>query len=175
MKNWFKILIPLVIIDFLIIRYCFLYNDPDPSSAIVIIILVPGALITNLIIAAVFYFFKRIQFSKIFFANSLIASIMMYILFNIGSQRYLDKRYESWSFKLSKNTYRITRQKMNNQFYILESTNPGSSWSYMDGTYKKSSNDWVLNADTLIMKITENNYLIGFPNSIDSIKMTKIR
>lgn len=175
MKNWLKILLPLVLIDYMIIRYCFLYDDPEPSAAIMLIFLVPGALIANLLIAGAFYILKKKRYSLIFLVNSLLASLMMYFLFSIGSQRYMHDRYESWTFKLSDKTYNVTRYKQNSDFSITESTNPGSSWSYMDGTYKMSNQNWILKTDSITMTITHNDYIIGFPNAKDSVKMKSIR
>ena len=53
------------------------------------------------------------------------------------------------------------------------SLNLGSSWAFLDGHCMNENSIWILKADSLTMKI-DNENLIGFRNETDTIKMKKV-
>ena len=174
MKHWSTILIPLIIIDYVVIRYWLLIDDPEPSVAIYAIVFIAIGVMINLGIALLFYFSKKIWLSKPFVLNAIISGIMINVFWSRGTERFLADRFESWEFEISEVQYRVTRQKENNEFHMSESHNPGSSTTFMYGTYSKLSNKWVLISETHEMIITENTNLIGFPNKTDTIQLTNV-
>ena len=171
MKFWIKIIL-LTIIDFAIIWIWVKQMNPDPSISIGILILVPFAVILNLIIALILYFTKK-EFVSLFAVNSIISGILMFYLFGKGIDRYQNERLESWSFKLQNTTYVITHWKFENTFSMSESNNPGSSTGFLDGNFIIKGNDYYLKTDSTEF-IIKDNYLYKFRNEKDSIKLTKI-
>src|SRR5690554_6298864 len=135
MKTLFKIL-ALVIIDFVLIWLWVYEMDPHPSESIGIIILVPFIFIINLVLAGILFLIKKKGYSKIFLANSIIASIIMFYLFEEGIDRHLNNRIEDWTFQKADTIFSLTRWKNTNDFSMTYSLNPGSSWSFLDGHYK---------------------------------------
>lgn len=131
MKFWIRLFL-LTIIDFVVIWLWVRQGDPDPSVSIGLLLLVPFVVIINLIIAAIFYFIKR-QYSLLFVANTIPSAILMYYLFIAGIDRHQRFRYEGWNFQIKDTAFEITHSKLDSTFSITYSTNPGSSWSYMDG------------------------------------------
>jgi len=97
----------------------------------------------------------------------------MYFLFLNGIDRHQYLRYESWRFNIKDTVFEITHFKLENTFSISESTNPGSSTSFLDGKFSRKDVEIYLTTDTTKYKM-KNNYLYGFRNSKDSIKLTKI-
>ena len=171
MKLFIKILL-LTIIDFVVIWFWVKENDPDPSISITIVIVVSSVIILNLAIALVLYFTKR-KYSKVFVINSLVSAVIMYFLFLNGIERHQKMRYESWKFNIKDTVFQITHFKLENTFSISESTNPGSSTSFLDGAFRRKPDGIYLTTDTTKYKM-KNDYLYGFRNSNDSIKLTKI-
>ena len=167
MKLWTQLLI-LTILDFIIIW--FWVGEPDPSVSIGIIIVVPFVIIINLILAGLFYAFKR-QYSKAFLINSIISAIIMYNLFIAGIGRHQRMRYEGWNFQINDTTFNITHSKLDSTFSMTYSTNPGSSLSFIDGRFIDKSSFYLLTTDTTKF-IIKNNLLFGFQNN-DSIKLTR--
>ena len=162
----------LTIIDFFIIWFWVKSNDPDPSISIALVILIPAVIIINLCIALIFYFTKR-EYSKVFIINSFIAAFLMYYLFINGIQRRQELRYESWRFVKNDTVFKITHFKLENTFSISENTNLGSSTSFLDGKFSRKDDKFYLITDSTEYRI-QNEYLYGFRNSTDSIKLTKI-
>ena len=171
MKLFIKILL-LTIIDFIVIWFWVKENDPDPSASIAIILVVPAVIIINLAIALVLHFTKR-EYSKVFVINALVSAIVMYFLFLNGIDRHQNLRYESWEFNIKDTVFKLTHFKLENTFSISESTNPGSSTSFLDGKISRKKDGIYLTTDTTKYKM-KNEYLHGFRNSKDSIKLTKI-
>lgn len=173
MKTLYKIL-GLAVIDFGLIWFWVYQMDPDPSVSIGIILLVPFVFVLNLIIAGVLFFAKKKEFSRIFLINSIIASIMMFYLFGEGIDRHQNKTLESWEFNKTDTTYTLIRWKNSDKFSMTYSLRPGSSWGFLDGTYKNQNGNWILKADSITMAIDKKDNLIGFRNPVDTIKMNKI-
>jgi hypothetical protein len=171
MKFWIKIIL-LTIIDFVIIWLLVKQMNPDPSFSIGILILVPFAVILNLIIALILYFTKR-EFVSLFIFNSIISGILMFYLFGKGIDRFQNERLESWSFNLQNTTYVITHWKLENTFSMSESNNSGFSTGFLDGNFIIKGNEYYLKTDSTEF-IIKDNYLYKFRNENDSIKLTKI-
>ena len=171
MKFWSRLIL-LAAIDFVVIWLWVWYMNPDPSVAIGIIILVPIVILVNLAFALILYFSKR-KFASLFVINSVVSVVLMIYLFGKGIDRFQNNRLESWKFKLKDTSYIITRWKLQNTFDITESTHPSSSSSYLDGTYIKKGEELLLRTDSTLY-IIRKQYLHGFTNGADSIKLIKI-
>ena len=167
MKLWTPLLL-LTILDLIIIGAFVINGDPDPSVSIGMIILVPIAAIINFIFAWLAYNTRR-NYTNAFLINAIISSILMYYLFSWGIERHQKMRYESWNFNISDTVFEITHSKFNNLFSITYSTNPGSSWSLIDGRFIKKQDSYVLTTDSTQF-IIRNNYLYGF-RARDSLKL----
>jgi hypothetical protein len=173
MKTLYKIL-GLIIIDFGLIWFWVYQMDPDPSVSIGIFLLIPFVFIINLIIGGVLFFAKKKEYSKLFFINSLLSSIIMFYLFGKGIDRHQNNRLESWEFTKADSTFRLTRWKKTNGFSMSYSLRPGSSWGFLDGKCMERNGDWYLTSDSLNMKIIDDEKLIGFRNPTDTIRMNKL-
>ena len=97
----------------------------------------------------------------------------MYFLFINGIERHQGLRYESWKFVESDTVFEITHFKLENTFSISESANPGSSTSFLDGKFSRKKDGFYLTTDSTEYRIKKE-YLYGFRNSTDSIKLTKV-
>lgn len=173
MNTLYKIL-GLAVIDFVLTWFWVYQMDPDPSLSIGIILLVPFVFVLNVIIAGVLFFVKKKEYSRIFLINSIIASIMMFFLFEKGIDRYQNNRLESWEFQKADTTFSLVHWKKINEFSMSYSLIPGSSWGFLDGTCQDENGIWILKADSFTMMIDENDNLIGFRNPTDTIEMEKI-
>ncbi len=171
MKLFIKIFL-LTIIDFIIIWFWVKKNDPDPSVSIALVIIVPVAIIINLAIALILYFFKK-EYAKVFVINSLVSAFIMYFLFLNGIERHQNLRYESWKFNIKDTIFAIIHSKLDSTFSMTESTNQGSTTEFLEGNFRIKGNEYYLTTDSTKYKI-QNEYLYGFRNSTDSIKLTKI-
>lgn len=170
-----KLLIKLVlltIIDFIIIWFWLKENEPDPSSSLGILLLIPFVIFINLIIALVLYFIKR-QYTKAFVINSFISAVLMYFLFINAINRHQQKIVESWKFNIKDTVFTINHWKVDNTFSISESTDPGSSTGFLDGKFITRGNEHYLTTDSTKYYIKKG-YFYGFRNINDSIKLTKI-
>jgi len=173
MKTLYKIL-GLIIIDFGLIWFWVYKIDPDPSISIGILLLVPLVILINLIIGGVLYFAKKKEYSKLFFINSILSSIIMVYLFEKGIDRHQNSRLESWEFKKVDSTFSIVRWKKTNEFSMSYSLTPGSSWFFLDGKCIDKNGEWSLTTDSLNMKIIGDEKLIGFRFPTDTIRINKI-
>lgn len=171
MKLFIKLFL-LTIIDFIIIWFWVKENDPDPSISIALIIVIPLVIVINLVIALILYFTKR-EYSKLFVINSLICAVLMYFLFINGIEKHQALRYESWKFEIKDTVFEITHFKLENTFSISESTNPGSTTSFLNGKFIKKEDGFYLTTDSTKYRIKDE-YLYGFRNSTDSIMLTKV-
>ncbi|MCO6164477.1 hypothetical protein [Flavobacterium sp. NRK F7] len=172
MRTLYKIL-GLAFIDFGLIWLWVYQMDPDPSFSIGIILLVPFVFVLNLIIAGVLFYAKKKEYARVFLINSATASIIMFYLFGKGIDRHQNRRLEQWTFQKADTTFSLIRWKETNEFSMTYSLNPGSSWGFLDGHCVNENGIWILKADSLTMKI-DNEDLIGFRNATDTIKMKKV-
>ncbi|WNM18058.1 hypothetical protein [Flavobacterium capsici] len=171
MKLFTKLFL-LTIIDFIIIWFWVKEIDPEPSVSIALVIVVPAVMLINLAIAVILYFTKR-EYSKVFVINSFISAILMYFLFQNGIERHQNLRYESWTFNRKDTIFAIIHSKLDNTFSMTVSTNQGSTTEFLEGKFRENGNEYYLTSDSTEYKI-RNEYLFGFRNSTDSIKLTKI-
>ena len=172
MRIFYKI-IGLAVIDFGLIWLWVNKLDPDPSVSVGIILLVPLVFVLNIIIAGVLFYAKKKEYSRVFLVNSIIASFIMFYLFGKGIDRHQNKRLEKWTFQKSDTTFSLIRWKEINEFSMIYSLKPGSSWGFLDGHCENKNGKWILKTDSVTMKI-DNGNLIGFRNETDTIKMTKV-
>ena len=93
-------------------------------------------------------------------------------MFHLGADKYQDERLESWKFNKADTTFSLIRWKKENAFSFSYSLEPGSSWGFMDGGCRLEGSDWILNANSIQMKI-HGDYLIGFRTKSDTIEMVK--
>ena len=174
MKTLLKIL-GLAVIDFGLIWLCVYRMDPEPSVSIAIIYLVPFVFVINLIIAGILFLMKKKEYLRLFIENSIIVYIIMFYLFGEGIDRHQNSQLESWEFQKADSTFSVIRWKKTDEFSMSYSLNPGSSWGFLDGTCKKENGNWILQTDTLTMKIDKNDNLIGFKHPTDTIRMNRVK
>jgi hypothetical protein len=172
MKSILYKLLGFIAIDFLIMWFLVYRNPLDPSVAIGIVILVPFVFLLNILVCIIFFRLKQREYASLFLVNSILASAIMYFMFDKGIDKYQNDRLESWEFSIADTTYSLTRWKKENEFSLSYSLNAGSSTSFLGGTCELVGNDWVLKADSMEMRIHQS-YLIGFRTSSDTIKMVK--
>jgi hypothetical protein len=173
MKIYYKIL-ALILIDFGLIWWWVYQMDPEPSVSIGIILLVPFVFLINLIIGGILFFFKKREYSRLFFVNSILASIMMFYLFGKGIDRHQNNRLESWEFRKADSTFRLIRWKKIDEFSMSYSLGPGSSTGFLNGKCIEENGEWQLTGDSFNMKIINDLELVGFRNKYDTIKMNKL-
>lgn len=172
MKSVIRI-IGITIIDFGLIWLLVNHIDPDSSVSIALIYLIPFVFILNLLIAGIFSLFKQKEYSRLFLIYSVIASILMYNLFNQGIDKHQNRILESWEFHKADTTFLLKRWKNSDEFSMSYSLSLGSSWRFLYGNYSLKNNEWILKADTIEMKINGNK-LIGFRTLEDTIEMRQI-
>jgi hypothetical protein len=159
----------LTIIDYLLIWFIVRQLDLDLSASLTIIILVPFAVGLNLIIALIFAYTKP-EYIKLFAINSIIAGLVMYHVFTSGIHRYQNRRYNGWTFKIKDTAFDVTLDKLDTTFYITYQITPGSSMGYLDGTYKKMGNEYILSSDKGNFLIN-NNKILEFRQRKDTINL----
>lgn len=173
MKILYKI-IGLALIDFGLIWLWVYQMNPDPSASIVMVLLVPFIFIVNIIIAGVLLYKKKKENGVIFLVNAVIASLLMFYLFEKRIDRYQNNTLEQWEFKKADTTFYLIRWKETDDFSMTYSLHPGSSCGFLDGKCIKENENWILKTDSLKMKIIPQDRLVGFKNIGDTIKMDKL-
>jgi hypothetical protein len=146
-------LLGLLAFDVLVIWFFVYRIPPDPSTAIALIIIVSFVFLLNVIIAGVFFWFKRKEYGALLLVNSVLASLIMYFMFQLGADKYQDERLESWKFSRADTTFSLIRWKKENAFSMSYSLEPGSSWGFLDGECQRVGNDWILKKDSIQLKI----------------------
>ena len=172
MKKLYSILL-LTVIDFCLIWFYIYQLDLDPSAGMIIVFLVPFVLVLNLLISGFFLYRKRSNYAKLFFINSILASVIMFFLFSARMDKDAYEMAEDWEFKKNDTTFTITRWKKTNEFSVTYSLRPGSSAGYMNGSCEQKDDGWILVSDSLEMRII-NEMLVGFRNATDTLKINKI-
>ncbi len=168
------VLIFLIIVDYLLISFYLRNQNLESSIAIAIIVLVPIAFLINILIALIFFFIKKTSLISIFVINAIASSIITYYSFGNEMRRQSSLELECWSFKRNDTLFELNRYKKRNEFDMIYSLLPGSSWNFLNGKYIKQQNGIILISDSIKMRI-EGNKLIGFGKSKDTIGMLKER
>lgn len=150
-----------------------MWSDPDPSVSIGILLFVPFVIVFNLIIAGILRAVKR-QYALAFLINSVISAIIMYNLFVAAIEGHQARHYNGWQFIHNDTTFNIWLSKDDTTFYINNITNPSSSTNFISGHFVKNGNQFKLISDSLRM-IIKTEFLYGFKNTSDSVRLTKIR
>lgn len=116
MKMLLKI-IGISILDFVLIWIWVRLMESGPSVGILIIFLIPIAIIVNLLIAGLLFWFMN-KNSKLFLLNTIISSLIVYWLFPMKIDRRLRDQYIDYEFMVSNTTYHITFEKYpTHEFY----------------------------------------------------------
>ena len=163
----------LTIVDYLVIRFWILRIDPDPSVSIGLMFLLPAVFAINIVIAIILAVFKK-RYAGLFSLNSVIASILMYVLFMQGIDRHQNIRYESWKFNLHDTAFEITLSKLDTTFYLSYSASPGSSIVFLNGKYQTIDKKIILKTDTSQFFITDG-ILYDFTKNDKIIKLAKLK
>ncbi|WP_316812935.1 hypothetical protein [Pedobacter heparinus] len=141
----------LALLDLAIIWFWVKNEDLD-GAAMYIYIVVPFVFMINLIIGGVLFFLKR-PYSVMFFINCISSSLIAFWLFTSEMTLQAKAAYDIWIFDLQDTTYRISKSNKYNEFNMSYSLHPGSSWSFINGTYKQHKDTLLLNADSIRMFI----------------------
>ena len=166
------ILIFLVIVDYLLISLYLRNQNLEPSIAI--IVLVPIALLINILIAIIFFFIKKTSLTSIFVINAIPSSSITYYSFGNEMRRQSSLELESWSFKRNDTLFELNSYKKRNEFDMSYSLSSGSSGNFLNGKYIKQQNGIILISDSIKMRI-EGNKIIGFGKTNDTSGIFKER
>lgn len=158
----FKGVIILALLDIAIIWLWATNQDLD-GAEMYIYILIPFVFFINLIVGGVLFFAKR-AYSAMFFINCIVASVITSWVFTSEMHKQANRRHDSWEFNLQDTTFRINKSNEHNEFNMSYSLDPGSSWSFMDGTCEQHKDTLLLNADSIKMFI-HNGKLYNFRQS----------
>jgi hypothetical protein len=170
MKTLIKLAI-LTLLDYFIIEFWVHTQDPDPSSSLVLILLVPFVIVLNLAIAGVLAFIKKGY--AVFILNAIVSAFIMKVLFDEGISQHQNRLYESWAFIKADTTFQVTRLKESHEFSLAYSTIPGSSMEFLDGEYVFDKGSLILMTDSTKYTI-RNGYIVGFRNPKDSLRVEKV-
>lgn len=135
----------------------------------VIYIVVPLALIINIIIGVILFFIKRV-YSPLFFINCIVASVITYWIFTLEMSNQYREHFDNWSFNLKDTTFRITKWNQYNEFSISYSEGSRSSISFLDGKCEQKKDTLLLIADSIRMFI-HNDKLHNFRKSKNPIAL----
>lgn len=165
MKLFIQIL-GLAIIDYIIIWFWIKKINPDPSTSIALIYLIPLVIVINLVLATVFYFAKSTHI-KLFVINSFISAVLMYFIFanrvDINQKKWKENSLLGWTFKVDETAYEIRYLIKEKSFNISERTDMHSLVGIIDGRVEISDEGEVLYliSDSTIYQI-KSGYLFGF-------------
>lgn len=162
----------LVVIDYILIWFWVKYINPDPSLAIGLIIYVPFVTGINCLIALIFFIYKR-NYTKLFLLNAVISAVLMVYLYNEEMNSFQNKRFEYFSFKVGSKLFDISLSKLDSTFWINYNLGQDSYSKFASGKYVEMNNEILLMSDSLTYKIKDQ-YLFGFKNKVDSIKLANI-
>ena len=136
------ILIFLVIVDYVLISLYLRNQNLEPSIAI--IVLVPIALLINILIAIIFFFIKKTSLTSIFVINAIPSSSVTYYSFGNEMRCQSSLELESWNFKRNDTLFELNRYKKRNEFDMSYSLSSGSSGNFLNGKYIKQQNGIIL-------------------------------
>lgn len=135
-------LIFLVIVDYLLISLYLRNQNLEPSIAI--IVLVPIALLINILIAIIFFFIKKTSLTSIFVINAIPSSSVTYYSFGNEMRRQSSLELESWNCKRNDTLFELNSYKKRNEFDMSYSLSSGSSGNFLNGKYIKQQNGIIL-------------------------------
>ena len=143
MKQILKTLLIIIIIDILIIGVWTWYIDPNDSSSIALIILIPIVFLANLIIAGVMYFIKR-YYTQFFLLNAFISSFIFFFFFYcyIKTGSIVSKiNREDYQFIMDNKSYNISYHTKDTNYYMFVSSCSGEGFLnlYDQGIVKKQN------------------------------------
>ena len=162
----------LLLIDLLVIWLWAINSELGPGSAMVIYLVVPMALIINVIIGVILFFIKR-AYSLLFFINCIVASLVTYWIFTSEMSNQYQGHFDNWSFNLKDTTYTITKFNKYNEFSMSYSEGSHSSVNFLDGKCEQKKDTILLTADSIRMFI-HNDKLHNFRGSKIPIALKKI-
>lgn len=136
------ILIFLVIVDYVLISLYLRNQNLEPSIAI--IVLVPIALLINILIAIIFFFIKKTSLTSIFVINAIPSSSVTYYSFGNEMRRQSSLELESWNCKRNDTLFELNSYKKRNEFDMSYSLSSGSSGNFLNGKYIKQQNGIIL-------------------------------
>jgi len=162
----------MLVVDFIILWLWVYRMDPDPSSGIALVFIIPSVLIFNLLVGGVFYWAKKERLWLLFLINSILSSALLFLLFQDGVQRNVDRSVESWTFQSGDSTFILYRRKIDHTFQVDVKTAVNPSQELMNGVVVESGEGWVLKTDSLEMRIARQQ-LINFRNVEDTIQLRR--
>ncbi len=97
-------------------------------------------------------------------------------LFVQGINRFQNENLEIWEFTKADTIFEVVRYKKTYDFSMSYrfKAHPGFSVEFLDGTYVPKNGKFILtnNSNTYIIS---NDYLVGFREAGDSVKLGKIK
>lgn len=169
MENPFLKLGLLVLLDVVVLWLGVWYIDPDPSVSISLLILVPAVFICNIIIAIILAVLKK-RNAGLFVLNALVASILLFFLFDAGIDRHQHRLFESWTFTVNDTAYNMVCWKQEPSFSITKYNGNGGSEGVAYGAWIAKGEDIYLQAGVALYVI-KGKHLYGFGG--DVIPMNK--
>lgn len=166
MKFWFKILV-IAILDFLLIWGFVHWMEPDRSSSLQIVVLVPGVILINLFTAIFLYFLKSVH-SKLYLLNAVISGVLMGYLFLERIDEHQKLRYGRWIFMKDDRLYEIKFVNVDSTFTMNYSTHLGTTSEYLKGKMIYVDDQILLKSGTITYRV-KNGYLFDFSSKTDSI------
>lgn len=165
MKMYLNLLI-LLILDFTILWFLIKWLNPDSSTSIALIYLIPIVVILNLIIAVILYCAKATKgIINLFVINSIISALLTFILFVVVVNTNQDKRQKStleeWTFRIDSEVYEIKYFKNDKMFEINRRIDQYLTVGIMEGTADSINGELKFRSDTLIITIKDG-HVYGF-------------
>ncbi|MFZ5554598.1 MAG: hypothetical protein ACOZCO_15870 [Bacteroidota bacterium] len=147
-------------------------NQPDPSSSIVGMYLIPVIFILHLF-AGIFLFFYTKPWGKSFIINAFLSPVVFWIFWDFYLNDLFVGNYEHYIFSYKNKSYTLIvplDTSYDNMFYLDESTGENSFTSIDAGRCFIKNDTIFLQGDSISMKIF-NSILIGFPEKDTKIEM----
>tara|TARA_R110001606_G_scaffold57688_1_gene138958 strand:- start:2233 stop:2766 length:534 start_codon:yes stop_codon:yes gene_type:complete len=172
-KTILKYGIGILILEIIFIGLWIYELKPDPSISIGIVLILPVLFGINLILGIIFRLLKK-PFSKIFFVNSIVCPLIFYAFWNLWFMNWAERNYVEYSFGIENQKLEISLSKTSEYFSISDKTNQknGSTTGLYFGKYERIGDSIKLTDGKNEMFIFENK-LIGFPESLNKIKLKK--
>ncbi|WP_405567140.1 hypothetical protein [Polaribacter sp. Asnod6-C07] len=165
--------IGILILEIILLGLWIYELKPDPSISIGIVLIIPILFGINLILGIIFYLLKK-PLSKIFFVNSIVCPLIFYAFWNLWFMNWAERNYEEYSFGIDNRKLEVSLSKTSDYFSISDNTNQknGTTTGLYFGKYERIGDSIKLTDGKYKMFIFENK-LIGFPKSLNEIKLKK--